>query len=504
MPTLQWLDRASAVKAADAVPFRLLEHVPDLSAGDPAAGNLLVQGDNLDALKALLPFYAGRVKCIAIDPPYNTGSAFQQYDDNVEHSTWLSMMYPRLELLRQFLREDGSIWVCIDDNEGHYLKVILDEVFGRRNFMANLVWQKRYARDSNAAIGSAHDHILVYSAAPDVFRATRNRLVLDAKTSSVYKNPNNDPKGPWQSISFTGAGFRPNQMYCIIGPNGQNHYPPEGRHWAMLEPEYNRLKAEGRLWFGQNGNGVPRVIRYLTEVEGLVASSWWPHEEVGHNDEGKKEIHSLFGKADAFDTPKPERLLHRIVHIATNPGDIVLDSFLGSATTAAVAHKMGRRYIGIEMGDHAVTHCVPRLRKVVEGEQGGISEQVGWKGGGGFRFLRLGPPVLDDNRVIHPDIRFPQLAAHIWFAATRTGWTGTADSPLLGVHGGTAYYLLFNGILGDRRPQAGNVLNAATARLLPPHDGPKVVFGEWSQWGAARLRAERIEFRMIPYDISVR
>ena len=318
-------------------------------------------------------------------------------------------------MLSRLLSDEGSMWITIDDNEAHYLKVLCDEVLGRRNFVSNCVWQKRYARDNNAAIGSAHDHILVYAKDPEGFRMRRNRLNLDAKTRDPYKNPNSDPKGPWQSISFTGAGYRPNQKYAIIGPNGKEHYPPEGRHWATLEPEYIRLRDEGRFWFGQDGNGVPRLIRYLSEVEGLVPSTWWPHEDVGHNDEAKKEIHSLFGKVNSFDTPKPERLLHRVIQIASNPGDWVLDSFAGSGTTGAVAHKMGRRWIMVELGEHCHTHIVPRLKKVIDGEDpGGITDAVGWKGGGGFRYYRLAPSLLSQDKwgnwVISKEFNAPMLA----------------------------------------------------------------------------------------------
>jgi len=369
-----------------------------LSSGD-VFDNRLIYGDNLLALKALENELQGQIKCIFIDPPYNTGSAFEHFDDGVEHSLWLSLMRDRLELLRRLLSDDGSIWITIDDNEAHYLKVLCDEIFGRRQFVANVVWQKRYARDNNAAIGSAHDHILVYEKTFDSFRKNRNRIELDAKTREPYKNPNNDPNGPWQSISFTGAGFRANMMYPIIGPDGREHRPPEGRHWAALEPEYQRLLANKRIWFGPEGKGVPRVIRYLSEVEGLVPSTWWPHDEVGHNDEAKKDAHSLLGKEGTFDTPKPERLIRRILHIATNPGDLVLDSFAGSGTTGAVAHKMGRRWIMVELGCHCDTHIVPRMRKVIDGEDdGGITEGVGWKGGGGFRYFRLAPSLLERDR----------------------------------------------------------------------------------------------------------
>ncbi len=361
--------------------------------------NRLIRGDNLLALRALEGEFAGAVKCIFIDPPYNTGSAFEHYDDGVEHSLWLSLMRDRLEILRRLLTDDGSIWITIDDNEAHYLKVLCDEVFGRRHFVANIVWQKRYARDNNAAIGSAHDHILVYEKTYDSFRKSRNRVELDDKTREPYKNPNKDPNGPWQSISFTGAGYRANMMYPIVAPDGREHRPPEGRHWATLEPEYLRLQANNRIWFGQDGKGVPRVIRYLSEVEGLVPSTWWPHEEVGHNDEAKKDAHNLLGKESVFETPKPERLLKRILHVASNPSDLVLDSFAGSGTTGAVAHKLGRRWIMVELGEHCETHIVPRMRKVIDGEdKGGITESVGWKGGGGFRYFRLAPSLLEKDR----------------------------------------------------------------------------------------------------------
>ncbi len=243
---------------------------------------------------------------------------------------------------------------------------------------------------------------------------------------------------------------------------------------------------------------------YLLESEGQVAWSWWPNNEVGHNQEAKKEINELFGAANAFDTPKPERLLERIIYLATDLNDLVLDSFLGSGTTAAVAHKMGRRYIGIEMGDHAMTHCAPRLQKVIEGEQGGISEAVGWKGGGGFRFYRLGVPVFDESGHVAPEIRFAPLAAHIWFLETGIPYSGSADSPLLGSHEGIGYYLLYNGILGDNRPEGGNVLSTKVLACLPPHDGPKVIFGEGCLLSDERLKSREIMFRQIPYDIKAR
>jgi len=538
MPTLDWLNRAEALTLSDKVPYRVLDPVSEH--GDGNAENLLIQGDNLDALKALLPFYRGRVKCIFIDPPYNTKSAFEHYDDNLEHSQWLSMMYPRLVLLRELLHETGSIWVTIDDNEGHYLKVLMDEVFGRKNFVATNVWQKRYSRDNNSAIGDVHDYVICYAINVERFKEVRNKIEPDAKTRSAYRNPNNDPRGPWRLVPMSGAELRPNQQYPVKTPSGKLIYPPEGRHWSVLEPKFLEFVAEGKVFFGKKGDSAPGLIRYFSEIEGLVPWTWWPHEDVGHTDESKKEIHALFGKSDAFSTPKPERLLKRILEIATNPGDLVLDSFLGSGTTAAVAHKMGRRWIGIEMGEHAETHCLPRLQKVIEGEQGGISQAVNWQGGGGFRFLRLGEPMFNADGSIHPAVRFATLGSFVWMQETgrpleipqtqptpalpcqggslvaspdkgRMGGVKSSDegnkTPLLGAHEGRGIYLLFNGILGDKRPASGNVLTnevlAAIDRICP-HEGPKIIYGEACRLGAARLAAAGVTFKHIPYDVKAR
>ncbi|MDD2335320.1 MAG: site-specific DNA-methyltransferase [Geobacteraceae bacterium] len=513
MPVLTWLTRENDLKLAQNAPYRLLEELPELSAGEASTENTLIQGDNLDALKALLPYYAGEVKCIYIDPPYNTRSAFEHYDDNLEHSQWLAMIYPRLESLRELLAEEGSIWVSIDDNEGHYLKVIMDEVFGRRNFVANVLWQKRTSPEARLALGAAHDHILVYG--KNAEKTELNKLTVTEEQASNYKNTDNDPRGPWASSDFTAQGWRPNQMYKIITPGGAEYEPPGGRCWGNIEPEFKRLKEEGRIWFGKNGKSRPRVKTFLSEIQGISAWTWWTNKEVGHNQESKKEINQLFGTADAFDTPKPERLLRRIIELATNPGDLVLDSFLGSGTTAAVAHKMGRRYIGIEMGEHAVTHCAPRLTKIIEGEQGGISQTVNWQGGGGYRFYRLGEAIFDEYGRINRAITFRTLAAHVWFCDTRTPWSpspqpsptggeGAIRTPMLGVHNGTAYYLLFNGILGDKRPDGGNVLTGKLLEILPSHNGPKVIYGETSRLSSERLRRENITFRQIPYDIKAR
>ncbi|MBL0372616.1 site-specific DNA-methyltransferase [Rhizobium sp. KVB221] len=510
MPTLRWLTRDDDIRAGESVPYRLLEEVPDLGCGDRDTGNMLIRGDNLDALKALLPFYAGQVKCIFIDPPYNTRSAFEHYDDNLEHSQWLAMMWPRLELLRELLSEDGSIWVSIDDNEGHYLKVVMDEVFGRRNFVTTVIWHKMFSVKNSAQYFSEdHDYVSVFARNKDVWRP--NELPRSEKQDAMYKNPDNDPRGLWTSGDFSARNFYGAGTYAITNPAGRVIAgPPPGMYWRFSKEKLAELDADNRIWWGKDGNGVPRLKRFLSEVKGgRVPQTIWQHAEVGHTQEAKKEVVALDAN-DVFTTPKPERLLQRVLTIATNPGDLVLDSFLGSGTTAAVAQKMGRRYIGIEMGDHAETHCQPRLQKVVDGEQGGISEAANWKGGGGFRFYRLGASVFDETGQIRPDIEFPVLAAHVWFSEVRFPWSKPDPlSPVLGVHDGRAYGLLYNGILGDKSVSGGNVLTRKTLAVirdaLPEgFAGPITVYGERSALSDVSLLHEQITFKQTPYDVKAR
>lgn len=377
--------------------------------------NRLIFGDNLLALKSLEQEFSGKVKCVFIDPPYNTGSAFAHYDDGLEHSIWLGLMRDRLEIIRRLLADDGSLWITIDDNEAHYLKVLCDEVFGRNHFVVNGLWQKRTSPDARLSIGDAHDHILIYAKNKDRFLL--NKLPLSTEQTSQFKNPDSDARGPWTSADFTAQGWRPNQMYKVITPSGAEYEPPAGRCWGNVESEFKRLLAENRLWFGREGDARPRVKNFLSEHEGVRAWSWWTNTEVGHNQEAKKEINALFG-SESFDTPKPERLVHRVLSLATSPGDLVLDSFAGSGTTGAVAHKMGRRWIMIELGEHCHTHIIPRLKKVIDGEdKGGITEATGWKSGGGFRYFSLAPSLLEKDRwgnwVVNKEYNAEMLAAAI-------------------------------------------------------------------------------------------
>ncbi|MCF6153666.1 MAG: site-specific DNA-methyltransferase [Candidatus Brocadia sp.] len=378
-------------------------------------GNMLIYGDNLLALKALEQDFAGKIKCIYIDPPYNTGNAFEHYDDGLEHSIWLSLMKPRMEILHRLLRDDGSLWISIDDDECHYLKVLCDEIFGRKNFVNNVIWEKKFSPQNDAKwLSDSHDHILVYARNKDLWRP--NLLPRTAEMDSRYKNPDSDPRGLWTSSDLSVKTYTPNTDYPITLPSGRVVNPTESRCWAVSKEKFRELVEDNRIWFGESGNNMPRLKRFLSEVqEGTVSKTIWFRTEVGDNQEAKKEI-KAFHSEDVFTTPKPERLIQRILTLATNEGDLVLDSFLGSGTTAAVAHKMNRRWIGIELGEHCHTHCLPRLRKVVDGtDQGGISKAVNWQGGGGFKYYYLAPSLLKkdkhDNWIIDERYNADMLAA---------------------------------------------------------------------------------------------
>ena len=363
--------------------------------GEPT--NMLIHGDNLLALKALEQDYTGKVKCIYIDPPYNTGNAFEHYDDGVEHSLWLNLIKPRLEILRNLLTNDGSIWISIDDDESHYLKVLCDEVFGRQNFINNVIWQKKYSPQNDAKwLSDSHDHILVFAKRKDLWRP--NMLPRTDAMNDRYKNPDNDHRGVWKVSDLSAKRVTEKDLYEIVTPSGRSVFPPNGRSWAVSKNKYEELVNQNRIWFGKDGNSVPQLKRFLTDVQdGMVAKTIWLRDDVGDNQEANKEV-KCFNSESVFSTPKPERLIERVLYLGTKKGDLVLDSFLGSGTTAAVAHKMGRRYIGIELGEHAKTHCFPRLRAVIDGEQGGISKSVDWKGGGAFKFYNLAPSLLKQDK----------------------------------------------------------------------------------------------------------
>lgn len=393
--------------------------------GKPWNGNMLIHGDNLLALKALEQDFANQIKCIYIDPPYNTGNAFTHYDDGLEHSIWLSLMRDRLEILYNLLLPEGSLWISIDADESHYLKVLCDEIFGRRNFVDEVIWQRSYAPiNLKKTLSRSHDTILVYTK-DRTENFELNKLPRTEDANDRYKNPDNDPRGKWESSDCTVGPVIEEKIYPIETPSGRIVYPSPGRCWLYTKERFEEMVAQNRIWFGPDGNSVPSVKKFLSEVkQGITAQTLWTYKEVGHNQDAKKEI-KAFGFETVFDTPKPEKLIERIITLGSNPGDIVLDSFLGSGTTAAVAQKMGRKYIGIELGNHAYTHCVPRLKMVTDGtDQGGISKAQNWEGGSGFKFYELAPSLLKEdkfgNLVINKEYNADMLAAAM---AKQEGYT---------------------------------------------------------------------------------
>ena len=592
MPTLNWIGKEAVVKHHKDVPFRLLEPVAELSCSPrPQAGitsdladvvgqpsrmasssseglgergaateNLIVQGDNLDALKALLPRYAGQVKCIYIDPPYNTGNEGWVYNDNVNsaeikrwlgevvgregetldrHDRWLCMMYPRLLLLKQFLRDDGVIWISIDDAAVTLLRCLMDEIFGTDKFIACNVWQKRYSRENREAIGDVHEYVLVYAMSPANFKKTRHKVPIDEKQAKVYRNPNNDPKGRWRSVPMTAqAGHATSeQFYEITTPSGKKYRPSQGRCWGLAQKTFEQLRSEGRIYFGKNGSSQPNVIRYLSEVEGVVPWTWWPHDEVGNTDESTKELMGIFGGESPFNTtPKPSRLIQRILQIATDKDSLILDSFAGSGTTGHAVLKQNaedggnRRFILVEMDEHIARNVTAeRVRRVSNGYTNAKDQPIEGLGGG-FQFCTLSKqPLFTAEGQIRDDVTYAQLAEFVWFVETGTGLKSPLTpllqrgekmnvvrefptlkkggeggiSPLLGIHQGRAIYLLYNGILKDKSVAGGNVLTSQVFDLLEIFDGSKVIYAAACRLGAARLQRENIVFKQTPYALAV-
>lgn len=355
--------------------------------------NVLAIGDGLDAMEALSEanVFADGVRAVYIDPPFNTGKSFNQYGDALARPIWLSMMRDRLEALKSHLREDASVWVHLDDSEVHRARMIMDEVFGEDAFVASVIWQKRTTRDSRAAFSSNHDTILVYApSGPRKWKLSRNLL---AKDEAMLRNRDDDPRGPWADAPFTAPGFRKAQQYEIVTPSGSVVRPPRGRSWYATEPTYRQLLEEGRIWFPKGGAGSPRIKLFAHQLRGLVPFTVWGSSDVGTNDDAKRHLLELFPERPVFDTPKPEELLERILHIATNPGELVVDLFAGSGTTAATAHKMRRRWVTVERNTQTILDfTLPRLQQVVEGtDRGGITNQVSWVGGGSFEVVQVVP-----------------------------------------------------------------------------------------------------------------
>lgn len=533
MPTLDWIGKNAVIRHHKEVPFRLLEPDEALSHGGAETGNLIVQGDNLHALKALLAKYAGKVKCIYIDPPYNTGNEGGDgkgwtYSDNVNspeirrwlgsavgkesedlsrHDKWLCMMYPRLVLLKQFLSEDSVIFVSIDDISHNILGLLMDEIYGKRNFLTSFVWKSRRNLDSRHKknVSVDHEYVLAYSFG-------NFRLNGADKDKTKYSNPDNDPRGPWMSDNLVGlatADRRPNLHYDLINPETGIIYPPTGKGWRYSPETMKQKIAEGRILWPKSSSGRPRHKKFLSELQSETAG-FSSLLNVGNTNEGGEALQALFDE-DVFMFAKPPSLIQELISQSTAHDSIIMDSFGGSGTTAHAVLKQNaedggnRKFILVEMEEKIAQNITAeRVRRVAGGYTNAKGEAVEGLGGG-FQFCRLSKePLFNEFGDIRDDVTFAQLADFVWFAETGTGYTGKADSPLLGIHDGLAVYLLFNGILGDRRPEGGNILTQAVLASLPVHDGPRVIYAAAIKGiGPSAQARANIIFKQTPYAIEI-
>ena len=540
MPTLNWIGKEAVVKHHKEVPFRLLEPVPELSCGDSGSGNLIVQGDNLHALKALLPRYAGKVKCIYIDPPYNTGNEGWIYNDNVNspeirkwlgevvgkegetldrHDRWLCMMYPRLVLMKQFLREDGAIFVSIDDNEVGNLRLLMDEIFGARNFITGFIWRKVDSpNDNKVPLTPDHEYVLAYARSKD-----RLQLAQMCAPGIVEAYGRVDEQGSRyrdRLLKKNGRNSlrrdRPTMYFPLLAPDGSEVYPVhdngEEARWAMGQDGVARHQAAGTLiWKRRQRRGQTVWEPYTREYAPADPRRPYPSiwADLPTMRQAKAFLRDVFNTADLFDTPKPVELIERILRMMNDPSALVLDSYAGSGTTAHAVLKQNaedggtRRFLLVEMDNGiAVRVAAERVSNVARGYVLGGGETVEGLGGG-FQFCRLSAdPLFDADGQIRRDVTFAQLSEFVWFAETGTGYTGRADSPLLGVHEGRAIYLLYNGILKDRSVSGGNVLTAAVFDVLPTFAGPKVIYAAANRMGSRTAR-EGISFKQTPYALEV-
>lgn len=515
MPSLNWIGKEAVANHDKEVPFRLLRKVKSASVGENSQ-NLIIHGDNLEALKALMPYYAGKVKCIYIDPPYNTGNENWIYNDKVNspkikqwlgkvvgresedltrHDKWLCMMYPRLKLLRDLLAEDGSVFVSIDDDEGHYLKAIMDEIFDRQNFVANIIWEKKYSPQNDATwLSDSHDHILLYAKDKETWRP--NLLPRTDEMNGRYKNPDNDPRGLWKSSGLDVKTYSAQYDYPITTPSGRIVNPPKGACWRVSKDRFKELVKDNRIWFGKDGNNVPSIKRFLSEVQqGLVSKTIWFRTEVGDNQEAKKELKDLFPDqhTDLFATPKPTRLIERVIRIGSNPGDIILDSFAGSGTTGHAVLNLNedgenRQFIMVEMEDAVAKDITAeRVRRAIK--------KYGYKGG--FEYCELDKPLFNEEGQIDEECDFKQLATYVYFTETQTNINPKAvEENFIGQLGDTEYYLIYKG-------KNKNDLDKSFLRNLNTTQNKKVIYADRCLLDDAVLRKHNIVFKQIPYEVKV-
>lgn len=590
MPTLDWIGKEKVINHHHNVPFRVLEHKYGFRAdnsedkSETHSGNKIIHGDNLEALKALLPEYEGKIDCIYIDPPYNTGEERWIYNDNVNdphikkwlgevvgvegedfsrHDKWLCMMYPRLMMLKKLLKTDGVIFISIDDNEFQSLRYICDSIFGKNNFVATFVWQKRYSRENRETIGDVHEYILLYAMDKKRFKEIRNLIPMNPQQAKVYKNPNNDPKGRWRPVPMTAqAGHATkDQFYPIVAPGGKVHYPPEGRCWGISETTYMDLLEKGRIYFGKDGNAQPNIIRYLSEVDGVVPWTWLPHEEVGNTDAAKKEIYSILGKDVDFDTPKPTSLILRFLQIATKDNSLILDSFAGSGSTGHAVLKLNqlddgkRQFILIELMDYAETITAERIKRAIGGYsyKGKIEEEIYSKKltptnlikgmdlmeqaknaieenkdkydkigkptikdnclkvigtkvftdrmeglGGAFDYYELGAPLFNEDDTLNEEVGEKRIREYIYYTETREYLTREQSEEY-------PYLLDYHdgtGYFFYYKKNELTTLSHDTLNIVPERADYYVIYADTCTISREQLAKMNISFKKIPRDIN--
>jgi adenine-specific DNA-methyltransferase len=536
MPTLHWIGKDKVINHHMDVPYRILEHryrfkngkhqnEPDNNASlMEHSDGAIIHGDNLEALKSLLPEYEGRVKCIYIDPPYNTGNEGWVYNDNVNdpkikkwlgkvvgkesddlsrHDKWLCMMYPRLKLLHKLLSKDGAIFISIDDNEQPNLKLICDEVFGGNNFVDNLIWEKIFSPKNSAKYFSAnHDFIVVYAKSKELWN--RNPLKRTKEQDSRYKNPDNDPRGPWTSGDLSARNPYSLGRYPIEAPGGRIiKGPPKGTYWRFSKEKFTELDQDSRIWWGQEKNNVPRLKRFLSEIqEGVVPKTIWLHTEVGNTQDAKKEFNKiLFDGELKFDTPKPVKLIERVLEIASDKNDIILDSFAGSGTTAHAVLNLNkqdggsRKFILVEMEDYAENITAERVKRVIKGYGSGNKQTEGT--GGSFDYYELGQPLFIDEDLLNEDVELEKIRQYVWFSETHKPYKAVNQSEehLLGVSGETAYYFYY---FKNRL----TTLDDSFLRTLKTKAGQYIIYADLCVLDSAIMQKYHITFKKIPRDIT--
>jgi adenine-specific DNA-methyltransferase len=516
MPTLNWIAKDKVINHDKDLPFRVLKPNPKLSVGD-GSDNLLIQGDNLEALKSLMPFYYNKVKCIYIDPPYNTGNDKWIYSDRVNapqikswlnkvvgsegedlcrHDKWLCMMYPRLKLLRDLLRQDGAIFVSIDDNEQHNLRMVMDELFGAKNFVSNIVWQKKYTQSNDAKyFSNTHDFIVVYAKNKDLFKL--NLLNRTEAQNARYMNPDNDPRGVWMTQPLHAKSGN-SKSFEYTFKNGKKWVPPNGTFPRFSIESLKKAEEENRIWFGAAGTAVPRLKKYLTDMkEGVISKTIWLYDEVGSNDDARRQLKAIFPE-NPFDTPKPVGLIKRIVEIASGEDDIILDSFSGSGTTGQAVLELNkvsgnRKFILVELENHIAENITSeRLRRVISGYKGGEFDEGT---GGSFEYLDLNGELFDSNGFINPKAEYEDLASYIFYTETNSyvDLKGIRN-PFIGSMKNISYYLIFNG-------QGKNVLDEKVAKNLAS-DEQSVIYADKCLVDDEQLGELNIVFKQIPYELK--